>query len=912
MYTIIGLYHLINSVATIDGVLGQALYTILTKENILTKILQIFLMTNKTDNTGIIVMKKVDSKNAPEIAMPIGGIGAGCISINSWGGLQDWEIYNSPGKGNSNPFSFFTLYAKTKNRTPVTKVLQGPVAREYGRGAHGFDATTGAGLPHFREAVFSASYPFANIEFKDKKMPLRAELTAWNPFIPHNGKDSSIPCAIFQWTITNPTKKRVDATIFMNMTNIVGSNQQNCAIEKNKINKFKDTKTARGILFTQKNDEKKNNVTGSIVVATPHKKITKLAHWYGGGWFDSITDFWTQAQTGELNALPKKDYLTDDRGTIGAQFSLKPGEKKTIPFVVSWLTSQGKAPFTLMPFGKESAEVPYKTFAEAQWKDAWDVAEYVIKNLNRLEKETKLYDETIRETTLPEYVIDSVTMTSSILKSPTCLRFENGDFWAWEGCHNDKGCCHGTCTHVWNYQQMIPFLFPALERNIRESEYKYGVDKNGAMDFRLDLPLGDKLGKETFACADGQFGCVLKAYRDWKILGDDEWLKSLWPKIKKTVDYSFQKWDFDKDGVMEGIQHNTYDINFWGPNTMCGSFYLGALRAAEEMSSHLGDKESADFYHELFVKGSKWSDENLFNGEYYIQKVNLDAATGKGLPKNLANDDWWRGPTVNGYPKYQYGNGCLSDQLLGQLFAEITGLGDLYKSKNINKTVDSIFKYNFKTDFFDHANVQRVYALDDEAGTVLCSWPKGEKERFPFPYSEEVWTGIEYAVAALLAYRGKAEKALKVVEAVRERYNGVKWNPFDEVECGHHYARAMASYALLLAFSGFLADMPNRKLTFSPKINEENFKTFFSVDSGWGLYSQKIDKKSTEVEIDVRYGKIKLKKIQIDIPFSEKISVKLGKKKVDCKIEKTGRGVEIIFSREITLNKQNKMLLSVK
>ena len=828
-------------------------------------------------------MKKINSKQVPEIAMPIGGIGAGCVSINSWGALQDWEIFNSPGKGNSNPFSFFTLNAKSQKGKSVTKVLHGPVAREYGRGAHGYPGDTGAGLPHFRECYFSAQYPFANFEFKDAKMPLRAQSTVWNPFIPHNDHDSSIPCVIFEWTITNPTKEKIDATLFFNSTNIVGCNQQNLSIENVKINKFKNTKNSRGIFFSRK------NMKDSLAFATPHKKIQKLLHWYNGGWFDSITDFWAQVQTGKLSDLPKKSYSTNDTATIGAQFSLKPGEKKTIPFVISWLVPQGKAPYTLMPFGKESAEVPYKNYQEAHWKDAWAVAEYVIKNLKRLKKETRLYVDSLYSTTVPDFVIDSIAMTSSTLKSPTCIRFENGDFWAWEGCHNDAGCCHGTCTHVWNYQQMIPFLFPALERNIRESEYKYGVNKEGAMDFRLDLPLGKKLTKETFACADGQFGCVLKAYRDWKILGDDEWLKNLWHKIKKSVDYAFKKWDFDKDGVMEGIQHNTYDINFWGPNTMCGSFYLGALRAAEEMAKHLGDDKSAEFYHKLFENGSKWSDENLFNGEYFIQKVNVEAADGKGLPKKLAQDDWWRGPTVDGYPKYQYGKGCLTDQLLGQLFAEITDLGDLYKSSNINKTVDSIFKYNFKKDFFDHPNVQRIYALDDESGTVLCSWPKGEKERFPFPYSEEVWTGIEYAIAALLAYRGKTEKALKIVKAVRERYNGVKWNPFDEVECGHHYARAMSSFAVLLALSGFKADMPNKRLTFAPKINEENFKTFFSVDSGWGVYSQKKVNGKWEVKIDVRHGKIKIKKLRLDIPTDEKINLKINGKKVNCEIERCGK-----------------------
>ena len=141
------------------------------------------------------------------------------------------------------------------------------------------------------------------------------------------------------------------------------------------------------------------------------------------------------------------------------------------------------------------------------------------------------------------------------------------------------------------------------------------------MDFRELLP--SNIERWGFAAADGQMGSIIKLYFDWQISGDTDWLKQLWPNAKRAIEFAWVPggWDANRDGVMEGVQHNTYDVEFVGPNPLCGVWYLGALRASEEMATAVGDMDSARQYRNLFQQGSKWIDDNLFNGEFYIQKV---------------------------------------------------------------------------------------------------------------------------------------------------------------------------------------------------------------------------------------------------------------------------------------------------
>ena len=337
------------------------------------------------------------------------------------------------------------------------------------------------------------------------------------------------------------------------------------------------------------------------------------------------------------------------------------------------------------------------------------------------------------------------------------------------------------------------------------------------------------------------------------------------------------------------------------------------------MAQHLGDGASADRYHALFVQGRAWTDANLWNGEYYVQRVNPEAD--RGDPYQRPAGGMGSNVDASGAPKYQYGGGCLADQLLGQLFAEMLELGDLYDSAHLDAAAASIFRYNWRTEFFDHANPQRIYAQDEERGLVLCTWPRGGTPEFPFPYSDEVWTGIEYTTAALLAYRGLTNEALAIVRAVRERHDGSRRNPFDEFECGHHYARAMASYAVLLALSGFSADLSRRRLAFAPRLAEgpgRAFTTFFSVGTGWGLYRQRFSAGgAARYEIEVRYGEVLLETLSVpeppggDIPGNAPVRAQLGDRALLASRRKTPRGLDVRLSRALRLRPGRTLVVEI-
>jgi len=382
----------------------------------------------------------------------------------------------------------------------------------------------------------------------------------------------------------------------------------------------------------------------------------------------------------------------------------------------------------------------------------------------------------------------------------------------------------------------MAYLFPELERSMRRTEFLAETGDDGRMNFRAHTYLNDPVFPFPPA-TDGQLGAVIRMYRDWKLCGDDAFIRELWPSAKNALEYAFTHWDIDGDGVMEGEQHNTYDIEFYGMSSMLNSIFYGALRAGEEISKYLGDEETATKYADIRKKGAAKLDDLTFNGEFYVQLI----------------DD------VNEY-KYQYGIGCLADQLLGQYQAHCAGLGYVLNESNVKNAVKSIFKYNFIEDFSDHENVQRMYAVNKESGLLLCSWPNGGRPIIPFVYSDEVWTGIEYQVAAHLIYEGFVEEGLKIVEACRERHDGIKRSPWNEVECGHHYARSLASYAVLLALSGFQCDAVNKTLTFKPVINKDNFSTFFSCADGWGIYRQT----AAGGEIETLFGDLSAYKVIVE------------------------------------------------
>ncbi len=772
-----------------------------------------------------------------EIAFPLGGIGTGTVSLGGRGNLRDWEICNKPNKGRTLDNTFFGLWFKERGEEGRAFVLESELQPPF-RGGFGLSRAQLPGMPRFKKAKFLGAYPFARLQLEDDRVPLDVSLECFNPLIPGNAKDSGIPTAIFYWQLKNTSRKPVDLTVMASMLNIAGVD----SFGKN-LNEYADGGKFRGIKMTTGKHKSTDPKFGSLALTTLYNNVTYTTRWDRGGWFDALSLFWNDfTDDGKLKHTFEPDPSPDgktDTASLGVVLSLEPGESATVPFFLTW-----HFPNRQNYWNKEEAvkEKIVGNYYATQFDDAWDVAQYTVANLSRLERETRAFHDALFSSTLPDEVLDAVSSQASIIRSNTCFRAKDGNFYGFEGTSDTGGCCPLNCTHVWNYEQSLAFLFPGLERTMRDTDFRFNTNEEGHMVFRTHIPLG--LTRWKFkAAADGQMGTIVKLYREWQLSGDMDFLRKMWPGAKRALEFAWKDWDPDKSGVMTGEQHNTYDIEFYGPNPMMGAIYLAALRAGEEMARALGDEESADEYRRIYDKGRIRLDEETWNEDYFIQVYDPDR-----------------------HVKYQLGDGCLSDQLLGQWMAHVTGLGHVLPEEHVKTAIHSVYKYNFYETLADHYNPQRIYALGDEAGLLLASWPRGNRPALPFVYSDEVWTGIEYQVAGHLIYDGFVEEGLNVVKAVRNRYDGERRNPWNEVECGHHYARAMASWSVLLALSGFQYSVPKKMMSFFPVIDQRKFKCFWTAGPGWGTYEQTMRANRIECQIQVLHGQAPLEVFSLPAP----------------------------------------------
>jgi uncharacterized protein (DUF608 family) len=388
-------------------------------------------------------------------------------------------------------------------------------------------------------------------------------------------------------------------------------------------------------------------------------------------------------------------------------------------------------------------------------------------------------------------------------------------------------------------------------------------------------------------------GAIIRLYRDWKLSGDTDWLRAMWPAAKRALEWSWAGggWDPNADGVMEGEQHTTYDVEFYGPNPMVEGLYLGALRAAAAMARAVDDEASAT-YQALEAAGSEAADVLLWNGEYYEQSVRvLEETIDRRERKDWHSEPWHSGELE---PSYQHAAGCLADQLIGQWLCHVAGLGYVFPTEHVRTALEAVVRHNWKADLSEHESCQRTYALNDEPGLLLCTWPRGGRPIRPFPYADEIWSGVEYQVAAHLIYEGAIADGIRIVEGVRSRHDGEKRNPWDEPECGHHYVRALSSWSLLLALSGYEYDAIERRLRFSPRVSANGFRTLFTTGSAWGVYSQQIDARSQSHTLRILGGEVTLE--VLEIPDNDSQSG-VRRERLDGRSLGPGETVNVRFSR---------------
>ena len=787
------------------------------------------------------------------ISFPLGGVGAGSLGLGGRGQLRDWEIFNRPNKGFSPNYAFPAIWAQSGNAPPIARVLEARIQPPY-EGQDGLAWQNVPGLSRLQRATVTGEYPLAHIEFEDSKLPLNASLDAFSPFIPHEPDDSGLPVAILHYRIHNPSHTALKVGLAFSVDNPILNGAPGLfeagGAESKRVNEYRAENRLAGLLMSNPGLDPNDPVRGPFVLAAIPQPGTRLSHWRGwpkAAWWTSPLMFWDVfSEKGELGAEP------GEMSTIGALCQtrmIEPGQTGDFKFLLAWHFPNRTPDWCgwTSPPGKGKTIIG--NFYSARFKGAWDAARYTAENLDELERRTRRFAQVLRESSVPDPIKEAASANLSTLASTTCFRTADGEFHGFEGSDDNLGCCYGNCTHVWNYETATAFLFPTFARSLRKAAFGFSQDETGGIRARQVLPDGET--RDSIVAADGHMGQIMHAYLDWKLSADKGWLESMWPRVRSALAFAWVQggWDPSKSGVAVGVQNNTYDVAFFGPNPLCGIYYLGALRAGEEMALAVGDQASADDFRHIFQQGSQWVDANLFNGEFYIQKI-------KGFTLDQIHPALRIG--TEGFdpkdPQFQLGSGCLIDQLIGQYLAHVMDLGYLVSPDHIRIALESIYKYNYKRTLADHDSVERTFALNDESAMVICDYGEAARPRIPFPYFAEVMTGFEHSTAALMLYSGMVPEGIECIRNIRARYDGEKRNPWDEAECGHHYARAMASWSSLVAVSGFVYDGRRAAIVAVPRIPNQSFQCFWSTGAGWGSFSYSSIAGGTHFKIEVIAG----------------------------------------------------------
>jgi uncharacterized protein (DUF608 family) len=820
-------------------------------------------------------VKSLFARGEPEVlrgselkfaGMPVGGICTGQLYLGGDGRLWHWDIFNSlektEGKHYANP------------QLPSSPVAQGFAVRIKSGGKI---QTRKLQQGEWADISFRGEYPIGRVEYADVASPVSATLEAFSPFIPLNPDDSSLPATILEITLKNTGVETVEAELRGWLENAVG---------------LTSTKNFFGERVNQ------------IVKAHGHLQLdcsAKELHPDEPA-FANAADFGTMTfalldadKMDSANAAISLDNIFEDGvgkpvasaplnqqliGALGRKLELKSGDSAKVTFVLAWHFPN----LTLPKLGRVGRH--YAT----RFASSSAVAEYIGKNFPRLESQTKMWRDTWYDSTLPFWFLDRTFLNASTLATSTCHRFASGRFYGWEG----VGSCEGTCGHVYLYAQAIARLFPELERTTRE-EVDFGLAQmpDGAIHFRGEL--------NKIPAVDAQSGYVLRALREHQMSSDDKFLRRNWPKIKLAMQWLIAK-DANNDGFIESNQHNTLDTDWYGKVAWLSGLYLAALAAAAEMAGEVDDTDFAIQCRDIFETGRENFVAQLFDGDYFINKVD---------PQHL--------DAINS------GTGCEIDQVFGQSWAFQVGLPRVLPKKETVTALKSLWRYNFAPDVGPYRQINkpgRPFALPGEAGLLMCTFPRSDwdfvkasgtiKQKWAAGYFNECMNGFEHQVAGHMIWEGMALEGLAVERAVHDRYQASRRNPWNEIECGDHYARSMASYGVFLAACGFEHHGPKQHIGFAPKLSPENFKCAFTSAEGWGNFSQKIEAGELDAVIAVRWGKLQLKTLSLAIADNAGIStakLTLGNKQISAKLKLTGNCALIMFDDEIHLTPEKELRL---
>lgn len=793
------------------------------------------------------VPERYSGKELAYIGMPIGGLFAGTVYLGGDGKLWLWDIFNEQKEGVvSKTYENWQGKQKVRPRDGANYIF--PVSPEYPFG-QGFGLKIKTSKKEWKRSLdfkgferihFKGQYPVAEVTYQDAALPVSISLESFSPFVPLDVAASSYPATVMQFKITNESSQKVEVELSGWLQNAVLTN----------------TAPSRQVTLLTTVEE----VSGHRVLHCSAQTEDQA--------FLSKPDFGTMAllllnDDGRAKAdagvrseeallfpvvdQPKATAVHGEQlfGALSKTVALAPRQSEVVTFIVSWYF-----PNLRLPQNDKSTGQNKGRFYKNRFKSAQEAGLAVAENFQALYQATMAWRKVFYEdSTLPHWLLNRTFINTSILATETCFLLEDGRFWAWEGI----GCCPGTCTHVWHYAQAMGWLFPELEKNLREkTDFAVINATTGGVDFR------GALAKQY--AADGQAGVVLRAYRDYLLSTDDTFLRTNWLNIKLALQYliNLDKEDGEANGTIFGEQHNTLDAEWYGNIPVITSLYLAALSASVQMAQAMQDIEAENMYRGILGSGQVQI-EQLFNGEFFIQKEDPAHKEAIGI-----------------------GAGCYIDQVFGQGWAHQVGLGRLFNKTMIHSALESLWKYNFVPDVgplrasLSPAINGRPYAVAGDAGLIMCTWPLGGKKQdwekhWQYGYFNECMTGFEHQVASHMVWEDKLDYGLAIERAIHERYAAHKRNPYNEIECSDHYARAMASYGVYIAACGFSYNGPKGQLAFEPKLNPDDFTAAFTAAEGWGSLRQSRAKSTQTNTVTLAHGLLNIRELTVAVPKGKTI-----------------------------------------
>jgi non-lysosomal glucosylceramidase len=757
------------------------------------------------------------------VAMPLGGIGTGNVALSGTGQLKQWQLHNTGNHLGFLPQTFFGLRLScTEPPLNVRRVLQAlplgpgdnpaPLVNDH---LDGFDQPSFS-WPLIRSTEFTGAYPFAEISYEDD-WPVRVSLEAYTPFVPLDAEASSLPLASFRFTVTNDFTHSLTGWLLGSLQNAVGWDGAtpiigpDCAVLGGNVNRTEPMAGGTAIVMTNPSAPDLDRGAGSMLIWTGSPAVTlpqfdqpRTALAFADSLkllAPTVFEDWSPESVAKSAAAQRPQFRVPARpsapgrtwaGCLAVPIHVPPGGTADVELVIAWSFPHRYADFD--QFGREDQtprEAAYigNHYARA-FPDAGSVIAHYAEHRAALHGASTQWRDAIFGSDLPAAVQDALAAQPALIRSPTTFRAASGEFFGFEGVLGESssnwngnigGSCPLNCTHVWNYEQAVSRLFPSLERSMRETDWNVLQAPEGYLPHRVLYPLSEQhfgrvIGGPDRPALDGMLGTVLKTYREARTGAGLAWLERYLPNMRRLMDYVQRTWDADESGLLEGDQPVTHDISLQGVNMYVGGIWLAALRTMETVTALLGHAGEAEKYGRGFATSSAAYDGLLWNGEFYGQRSTGD--------------------------EYDFGAGCLADQLFGQWWAHQLELGHLLPADHVRTALASIIRYNLRDGFAGFEHGYRSFADSGDAGLLVCTWPYGGRPTVPIRYADEVWSGVEYQVAGHLAYEGMTADSLRLVSAIRARQDGRRRNPYNEIENGDHYSRAMAGWVLLEAMTG--------------------------------------------------------------------------------------------------------------